>query len=606
MNTAYANSLTTRILTGILLAGLCLPAFARTSSSTRGGGAFSSSATGDVIFDATSTPGSVAVGANLIFYSGGTKTQTAIGTGYGGNAISIDRFQTLVRDTSVTPNDLLLYIGQDTAVVNDQQYGTQNAYNYFASGNHLFELNRLRTTADWLSQDNNHDGVPDNITPDTGVSFGTYGTVSMQQFIDNIAAGKTMYGPVRVRVPLQLNSPATGTSVTNALGNTVDGGTIYGFCRDTTTGLCTCAPGTSKFSKITEGTTVCGKTMPSNAKIKVRGSLLWDFVDNLTGAPVELANLPFAPRDLYFKVEIPIMVDWANDANDDGTMDNMPYIQSLTHGMSGTNPINVTNNIGPLDFNRVPQESKDAYRYVTGTTLTSAVFAGLNRPTQYHLLMPSGYETGWAAAFDKLNITASTWASLPPSNCLTHMGTACAKFGVPSWVTGIMTADDIRSGDFEDIPTYLYTGGLIDMHDHVNISGLVYVPQAMELEALSTTAPTQQYIYGATVVRDTFFIGARDNTIQVFSAGPETYSTALTTLSSSSSQTGPSMSSFSYGTTSTASTTTSSGGGSTTTTSSTSSGSVCVGCSSANSSSGGGGNNGIAGNARWVEIRPNR
>ena len=599
MNTAHAKSRSIRAITALLLACLSLSAYAKGRGG--GGGAFPATATGDVIFDATSTPNTVAVGANLVFYAGGTKGQTAIGTGFGGNAISINRFQTLVRDTSVKPNDLLLYIGQNTTVVRDKQINTAGAFNYFASGNHLFELNRLRTTADWISQDSNGDAVPDNITPDAGVPFGTYGTLSMQQFIDNIVSGRVMYGPVRVKVPLELRGSSTGTA-TNALGNSVNANTLYGFCSNTSAGLCTCAPGTRNFSRIKEGGTVCGRTMPSNAKIKVRGSLLWDFVDNLTGQPVELGSLPFAPRDLYFMVDIPILVDWADDANDDGAMDNMPYIQSLTTGMTGTNPINVTTSIGTLDFTKVPQESKDSYLFATGTPLTATVYAGLNRPTQYHLLMPSGYETGWADAFNKLNITAATWANLPPTSCVTHTGAACTKFGVPPGVTGVMTADDIRSDRFEDIPTYLYSGGLIDMHDHVNISGLIYVPQAMELEALSTTDPTQQYIYGAVVVRDTFFIGVRDNTITAFVAGPETYSTALTTMSSSGSLNGgPALAGFTYGGNS------GSGGGSSSSpsTSPPSAGNVCIGCGSPTGAGGSGGGSGTPGTARWVEIHPN-
>ena len=564
------------------------------------GGGTTSSSSGKVIFDNTSNPNTAAIGANLIFIAGGSKGATAIKTGYGGNAINILDFQTLVRDTGVTPHELLLYIGNDPKVVKDQQLGTKGAFDFFANGKHLFDLERLRSTADWLSQDSNGNGIPDHITPDTGVPYGTYGTLSMKQFVDNIVNGRTMYGIVRVKVPLEIQSSASGTA-RNALNQVVNANQIYGFCSNASAGLCSCAPGKNGgFSSIKAGANVCGLTIPSTAKIKVRGSLLWDFVDNMTGKPVGLANLPFVPRALYFKVEIPILVNAEGDLNDDGAMDNMPYIKSLTATMSGTNPINITNTIATIDYARVPQVAKDAYLHATGTALTATEFAKLNRPTQYHLLMPSGYETGWAEAFNKLNISARTWASLPPSTCISQTGSQCSKFAVPPGLGGVMTANDIRSDAFEDIPVYLYSGGLIDMHSHVNISGLIYVPQGMELEAKDSAAPTQQYVYGAVVVRDTFYIEAKTNTITVFSAGPETYSTALTTLSSSSTTRGPALSTLGYGGTTHSGG--GSGGGTSTSSSTTSAGTVCIGCSGGGG--GGSGSSGTAGAVRWVEIHP--
>ncbi len=558
-----------------------------------------SSSAGKVIFDNTSNPNTAAIGANLIFIAGGSKSATAIDNGFGGNAINILDFQTLVRDTAVVPHDLLLYIGNDPKVVKDKQLGQKGAFDFFANGKHLFDLNRLRSTADWLSQDTNGNGIPDNITPDPGVPYGTYGTLSMQQFVDNIVNGRTMYGIVRVKVPLELQSSASGT-VRNALNQIVGANQIYGFCSNATAGLCTCAPGNSGFKSIRAGANVCGLTIPANAKIKVRGSLLWDFVDNMTGRAIPLANLPFVPRALYFKVEIPILVNAEGDLDDDGAMDNMPYIKSLTATMSGTNPINITNTIPPIDYNRVPQVAKDAYLNATGTVLTATEFAKLNRPTQYHLLMPSGYETGWADAFDKLNISAATWSTLPPASCVGQNGGACNKFAVPSGKSGILTANDIRSDQFEDIPTYLYSGGLIDMHSHVNISGLIYVPQGMELEAKDSAAPTQQYVYGAVVVRDTFYIEAKTNTITVFSAGPETYSTAMTTLSSATTKRGPALAELGYG----KGTHGGRGGGSGsagTTTPLTST--ICIGCTGANGNAAGNGANTV-GDVRWVEIHP--
>ena len=136
------------------------------------------------------------------------------------------------------------------------------------------------------------------------------------------------------------------------------------------------------------------------------------------------------------------------------------------------------------------------------------------------MMLPSGYADGWAEAFDKLNITAADWSTIPGMT---------KQFRIPSDASGVMTANVIRSGNFEDIPTYLYSGGLIDMHDHVNVSGLVYVPQGMELEA-KVTGITKQYLSGAIIIRDSFYIEAKDGTVTVISSDPLSYSSVRRAL----------------------------------------------------------------------------
>lgn len=473
--------------------------------------------TGAIILDMTSTVSTIALQGNLSIKAGCGKSATTIGGGgVGGNALNITNFHTLLRDSTVSPHALRLVIGLDPSIVSDGNFGTKGQLNYFASGHHLFELNRLRSTADWLSEDKDGDQQPDHIAPDAGVPYGSYGTITMEQFLRNIAANRTMYGVVRVLVPLE---KGTSGSAVNALGQAVTPGSLYGFCKSNV-GLCSCAPGSS-FTKIREGQTICGITLPANAQIRVKGALFWDFVDGQTHVPVPLAELPFDPRELYFKVEVPILVNWANDQDGDGALDNIFAIKAVSWGKSAgqINPV--------IAYSDVPREARDSYRYATGRVLTAGEFAALNKPTQYHLLMASGYAEGWAEAFDKLNITAKQWEALPPASCVTELGHACAKFSVPP-VSGVMAADDIRDDRFEDIPAYLYSGGLIDMHDHVNISGLVYVPQAMELEAKDSKAPTRQYIIGSVLVRDGFYIEAKDNTVTVLSSDPTSYASAVT------------------------------------------------------------------------------
>ena len=485
---------------------------------------------GNIIFDMTFNPTDTAISTNLVLFTPGTKGDSAIDNGYGGNAINIDDFQVLFRDVYQDPNGLKLVIGNTEATALDDQFGcgtdsvdpnckgkTQN--NQFAEGGHLFDLDRLRAIADWMST---------NTTAiQTTLPTGTYGTISYAQLISNIVNNRTMYGVVRVKVPLQAcpgatNCPATSTAL-NAMGQTVAASTLYGLCK-TKTGLCSCGAGASDIATtvdIAAGKTICSMAIPQNVappnnnKIKVKGTMMWDFVDSTTGAPIPLERLPWAPRDLYFKVIIPIVVNGDYDLNDDGAMDNMLYIQTLS---ANKTPGTITPTI---DYAKIPDSTKADFLYYTGEVLTSTKFGTLDKPTQYHMLMANGYPSGWVEAFTKLGISRSEWTSIPGVS---------PPLGMPTGGATI-TEDDVRSPSFEDIPAYLYTGGLIDMHDQVNISGLIYVPQGMELEAKNgsnaSPQPTRQYVIGAIVVRDSFYLEAKVGaTATVISSEPAIYSTA--------------------------------------------------------------------------------
>ncbi|RKZ61096.1 MAG: hypothetical protein DRQ44_12095 [Gammaproteobacteria bacterium] len=458
------------------------------------------SGSGEVIVDNTATASVVAIGANLGFRCD-DRGGTAIDDGYGGNAINISDFKVIQRVSDSDSDELQVFIGKSSSTVSEFNYGTDNQYDLFAEGRHLFDLERLRTAADWISA---------NVTPDAGVPAGSYGTISLDDFLANIAAGRTMYGMVRVKIPLQAGE---SNSTLNALNETVTAGSIYGFC-DNSDDLCSCSPGNS-FDKLEEGKTICGHSFPDDAKIKVKGGLFWDFVDSVDGRPLELAELPFVPRELYFKVETPVMVNWAHDLDEDGAMDNMELAKAYSDGYSDADIIDKT-----FNYSDVPQESKDQYNFENGTALTEALFDALDDATKYHMMLPSGYADGWAEAFDKLNITAADWSTIPGMT---------KPFRIPSDASGVITVNVIRSGDFEDIPTYLYSGGLIDMHDHVNVSGLVYVPQGMELEAKGTGI-TKQYISGAIIIRDSFYIEAKDGTVTVISSDPLSYASVRRAL----------------------------------------------------------------------------
>jgi len=471
---------------------------------------------GVIIFDMTANPGDVAIDVNLDLVDPcGGKGDTAITSGFGNNAINIEDWQVLSRERSENPHELKLLIGASDETVVQDQFGTDTQNTQFAQDGHLFDLDRLRAIADWISSGTS--------AIETSLPVGTYGTISYDQFLDNIEHNRTMYGMTRVLIPLELGQ-CNGCNL-NALGNDVDAETLYGFC-SSSEGLCECSAG----KDIKVGNTICGHEIeafeaPDNRKIKVRGSLLWDFVASedsaitglKEGEAIPLEFLPWVPRKLYFKVIIPIQVNWAFDENDDGAMDSMFYIKSISE--NGTSGQFISDK---LDYDQMPPSNMAEYEYYTGIALDKEHFDSLDVPTQYHLMMPSGYATSWETAFAILGISGEEWTSIPGVN---------PPMGLPSGVEGTISADNIRSPLFEDIPAYLYTGGLIDMHGHVNISGLVYVPQGMELEAknsfkFASLKPTRQFFIGAIIVRDTFYIEAKSTTITVISSDPTSYSTA--------------------------------------------------------------------------------
>ncbi len=455
---------------GIVLVMLVLE---RAVSLVAYGAGVSVSSNGTLIIDNTPDPGKRAIVTNRRTVANGPKV-------FNPNSLP-DWVQVMQRqDTTASGIKILMdAVGANNSISTSyENYGTSEQLTYFATTGHLFDLQSFRDAADWM-----RNNIASNASSHP---TGTYGTISWSEFEDNVTNSRTMYGIVRIKVPLKpIGTGRNATDVNDACStDSSKCTTIYGFCATspaTTAGLCSSAPS--------------GNTDLKNGRISVRGALMFDFVDYSTGAPIPLANLPYFPRDIYFKVSVPINVNAAyNNANN--YMGNMEYIDAITSGKVCVNlPCNITmsKQTDPIAFNKVPQEAKDAFQYQFGLALTSSIFNGLSQPNQYHLLMPSGYAQGWHDAFQELGITSAQWK--------TDLG-----FGAPDAVSadGILSVDEIRSDSFEDIPVYLYTGGLVDMHGHVNVSGLVYVPQAMELE--QNVAGARQFIMGAIIVRDGFFV----------------------------------------------------------------------------------------------------
>lgn len=446
---------------------------------------------GSIIIDNTANPGRPGLVTNMDTNVGGK----AFGVG---NSFKIDGIQVMQRKGTSQADivQLMDQVGVDNpASTSYGNYGADTQLTFFNNGSQLFDLDRFRATADWLRA---------NVAATASHPAASYGTISWTEFLGNVRDARIMYGFVRIKVPLQL----TGATGRNALDydNNQPHTPLYGFC-STTAGLCSAAPNSS--TDIGPTKTVSGVAIPDTGQIRVRGALMFDFVDNLTGSPVSLINLPWDPRAIYFKVSVPISVNGPNDADANGVLDNIGYIDAITTGLPcAVTPcsILVTRNI---TYDQVPQESKDAFLYQYGTTLTQALFDSLSEPNKYHLLMASGYPYGWHDAFRELGITSTQWQAL--------------GFETPDAVAadGILSVDEIRSDNFEDIPVYIYTGGLVDMHHHVNVSGLVYVPQAMELE--QKQGSTRQYISGGVIVRDGFFIEARSGGVTLISSDPTSF-----------------------------------------------------------------------------------
>jgi hypothetical protein len=343
-------------------------------------------------------------------------------------------------------------------------------------------------------------------------------------------------------------------------------------------------------------------TIPSNAQVKVRGSLFFDFVDGQKSYAsgivpgIGLGQLP-SGKELKFNMWLPISVNAGNDRDGDGVMDNLEYIESVSAGVVCSNPS------GPsypctyrfkttdltIDPNQVPQEAVDTYNAQFNTRFRDsadpsfvALFNKLNLPNQYHLLMPSAYAQGWADAFAELNIGAQQWAAL--------------GWLVPAMRAAPLTTAEVRSNGFEDLPVYLYSGGTADLGNHINISGLMYIPQSIELEVSgggnAAFTGTRQYVMGGVIVRDGFELESKQRSVQVISSDPLSFAsarintaatnTSILTLANSSQHGNNNPIGVGIGSSSPG-TATGAGDGS------------CVGCS---------GNVGSPGKVRWVEIRP--
>lgn len=600
---------------------------------------------GAIIIDNTPNPGTPGIVTNMNTNVGGKNFGA-------GNSFNIDGIQVMQRDITASPHNLVDESGvTNSASTSYQNYGTSRQTTYFANGQHLFDLDRLRRAANWMRVPSGAIGntaaatLPDATTGNaanlmtaaipvnqiaatsaaacTGQGLrtagmgtpigtpvgschpaGTYGVITWREFLDNIKNARTMYGVVRILVPLQLG---TARSTNNALNVTVGTANIYGFCSSTAEW---CGDSPTSSTDIKGGAAVAGNSTgtaisipaitTTAGQLRVRGVLMFDFVngttDALLGAPghaVPLSALPFQPRDIYFKVSVPINVNAGNDTNGDGVLDNLAYISGLTSVITCSKyPCStVIPNTTTISNAQVPQEALDAYNFQYGTTYTGNTdpafvtkYNSLNKPNQYHLLNASGYVDGWYDAFHELNITAQKWSDI--------------GFAVPPGVnmTQPLNIGDIRTAAFEDLPVYLYTGGLVDMHHHMNVSGLIYVPQAAEIEQKFNGI--RMYMNGGLVVRDGFFLEGQAGGITMVASDPQSFaSIKVNSQAITGSVLTAAFSTLHSGNYATASPLGVGMGGGT-------SGGGTVGGTTDNSIAGGGSGAASVGRTQWIEIRP--
>lgn len=452
---------------------------------------------GAIIIDNTTNPGTPGITANM---------QTTVGTGGNlnvANQFGTNGLQVLQRQPDNSLND---EIGvHNTASTSYGNYGTSNQNKYFVNNRPVIDFNRFRNASDWMRA---------NITPTLTHPAGTYGTITWMEFIQNLAQGRQMWGIVRVKVPLTLKTNVNnhGQNVANTVEKnadfvTVPSNTIYAFCTNAQVagGSAGCAGAPANGVEAEVGDVINGFPITASSHIKVNGLLMMDFVNGqadavypVAGTPITPTNLPWYPGDIFVETAVPFDVNPAEDANNDGIYDFIDAVDSVTNFISCTatpctyqfsNP----DISGKLLYANVPQSAKDRFQWQLGRALTSTEFDLQDTASKYHLMMGTGYEQGWTAAMNELGITGAQWKAL--------------GFGVGT--DAAISINDVRSSAWEDIPNYISTGGLFSMRYHVNFSGLLYIPQAVEMMQ-SYFAHGRQYVMGGIIVRDGFYIEANN------------------------------------------------------------------------------------------------
>jgi len=407
-------------------------------------------------------------------------------------------------DIQVVQNDgrgnIVSMIGVNNT--NSTSYGNTNTENktfHFTPGQEIFDIDVFRNAAAKISL------LRTNL-PASNYPFPTSGNISFQDFLMNIATGKTMNGIVRVKVPV-------GEDTASLLSDNRK----FKMCGNPGAAPCQlCAPNTDTILK--PGVTLCGITLPQNSKINVNGALMFDWINSATGDVVRADEFPINPAEINLSLALPLNINPANIDATTQTMKSTNYIQTITGSNICTNgsPCNVPIT-SAIDFTKVPDESKNMFSFKINKTLDATLFSSLSKNDQYHLLFPSGYAKGWSNAFAALGISTDTWENWV-FNKTANTNT------VPALDNTTISQDYIRSESFGDIPALIYTGGLIRIKHHTNISGLVYAAQAIEISQNDIGDSSKQYINGAVLTRNGFYFEATNGGITLIGNNPDSYS----------------------------------------------------------------------------------
>ncbi|MES0372560.1 MAG: hypothetical protein ABUK11_09825, partial [Mariprofundaceae bacterium] len=195
------------------------------------------------------------------------------------------------------------------------------------------------------------------------------------------------------------------------------------------------------------------------------------------------------------------------------------------------------------EYDPIDEEFTDTSAGKRRAVFDGTVWPSMATKDQYHAFFPNGYERGWMIAFDALDLDATEWNSLPGSAASAINGdnisvawptktggsTTYAAFKVPSETInedyydgtipysiggiGVTDSDPVTKDipnmflkTWEDLPALSFAGGVLDMHGHANISGMLYTPDSGEIEAKQGKIAPNQYVNGAMLIGNGIYL----------------------------------------------------------------------------------------------------
>jgi len=467
---------------------------------------------------------------------------------------------------------------------------------YFTDNGQAFDLDRLRYAANKLWAKWKSD-VTNNTGWFTKFGYQPTGTMSFEQFIDNIDNHRPMYGLIRVMLPLDSRIRSSSTYRTNCVnGNEFDNANRN-----------TCESWSSDkdynqqrvyFHYSSEGSDTQRSDLYAKT-IEVYGTIIYDFIQPDTYEPSDFSDddqdyadnsnagrsnrlLPRSEsRNAYISVMENVLVNPTTDRKTqtlysqtpassdtrDYQMDTLSYIRDK-YILPDSDDFEVSEIPDSSIFEYWMREAaamtddtardviishmeyyydliEEEFTTQNGNTSSykteyagSSVWGDMEEPDQFHAYFPSGYERGWLTAFDALDLTADDWKTMPvkDTNFVKFPAKSGGKtdypeFSVPDESITIdafdgtipyrqATEKDLDDNDvivtdtdpspnalpnvylqtWEDFPAMIYAGGVLDMHHNANISGMVYSPDSIEIEAWDEgrrNRTIRKYINGA-------------------------------------------------------------------------------------------------------------